>query len=501
MQHIIKDNTTILISILLLVIGVLFPLRMVALAITAIFFVIGLLRPKQAMLLLVVYIPIRPLLTTYQDALKGVSDAMIFGALISVIIIYILNGNWKKLFHFRLFEWAFFAYLVVGAISALLTGIEPVAIIFQFRAFLLLYLIYYIVVRLEITREDVKKFLWLTFGMMILLIIQGLAEKISAREWLMPLEWQETELNHRNRLRIYGLINNPNQLAIYMVFAFITTMYLRRFIKENLRWLIDLSLVFAAGIFFLTDSKGMLLITAALVLIYVIMVRNWRKILNLGLILVIAQLLVVEPVQFVSTQPDFGWETIQLLFSEDGINQLRERESENENSVSQPGGSLSEIVRQEGGVGSSADRSANSGRLMFIRGAFDNLMQHPLIGTGFGTYGDSATKAYGSPIAEEYGFKEDFYSDGQYTQVIAQTGVIGVLLFAIFLIGMLYLVWKQRDSHPFTQLGILIVLFSWSGGAIYNIWEMDVFPLFFFVLFGFIMGQRDFDTYLPRESE
>ncbi|MDL4838887.1 O-antigen ligase family protein [Aquibacillus rhizosphaerae] len=493
MKLVMKDNYIFLISLILLIIGMVLPYTFVAFIITFIFFLLAIFKPKQALLILIIYTPLRPLLITYQDALKGITDAIIFGALISVVITYLYKGKWQDLFKFKLFEWAFFIFLVIGSLSALMTGVDLVAIIFQIRAFLLMYIIYYVVIRLDITTKDVKKFIWLTLSTAIVLIIHGLIEKLSARELLLPLEWQEAELNDRNKLRIYGLINNPNHLAVYMTFTFITTLYLRH-IQKNFKWIIDVILVFLAGVFLLTDSKGMLLLITVLAVLYIVMIRNWRKIAHIVLILVVAQFLVVEPVQYAVNEFNNGENDSQQGDENVG------KGKKDKTSVDQLGGSLAEIVKQEGGVGASMERSTNSGRVMIIKNGMKVFIDNPIIGSGFGTYGDSATKSFGTPIADEYDIRESFYSDGQYTQIIAQTGILGVLTFAVFLLSMLYMVWKKRKSNPFANLGVLLVLFSYGGGLIYNIWEMDIFTLFFFMILAFIMGDRKFDSYLDNDK-
>ena len=51
-------------------------------------------------------------------------------------------------------------------------------------------------------------------------------------------------------------------------------------------------------------------------------------------------------------------------------------------------------------------------------------MDYPIIGTGFGTYGDSASLSYQSPIYEKYRITTEIYSDNQYIQIITQTGTL-----------------------------------------------------------------------------
>lgn len=503
MDLLTKDYSLVIISILLLIIGVLLPFKVIALLLTLIFFLIAIFRPKQALLVLIIYIPVRPLLITFQEALKGIADGIIFGALIAVIVQSIYRSDWRNLFKFRIFEWAFFIFLVIGAISGLQTGVEPIAIIFQYRAFILMYLVYYTTSRLSISMEDIKKFLWITFGMALVLCLHGIVEKLSMRELLLPRVWQEAELNNRNSQRIYGLVNNPNHLAVFITFALMSGMYLRELVKKSKRWLLDAGLVLMAGVFLLSDSKGVLLIAIALLCLYTIMTRNWRKILGFVLIVCIGQLLIVQPVHNLVSQPSTEPSTESSSESKN-VKSSPEEQSDNKDSnnerssLEQPGGSLAEIINEENGIQKKLETSLNSGRLMIFQNGFEVFLDHPIVGTGFGTFGDSATQSYGSPIQQKYNLKPGFYSDSQYIQIIAETGLFGVVAFGVFLLSMLYSLWKRRNKNVFIQTSILLLIAAFVGAGFYNIWEMDVFTLIYFMVLGYVLVERPINSYDDR---
>jgi len=143
------------------------------------------------------------------------------------------RNDWKKMFQFSLFEWGFFLFILIGCVSALITGVSVGAIIFQVRAFAITYLIFYTVKRLSIEKEDIHRFLWITFTMSMILSVQGIVEKVSLRTLLMPETWVERYISPTNRQRIYGLINNPNVLAVYLTLAFICTLYLSTLVSKE----------------------------------------------------------------------------------------------------------------------------------------------------------------------------------------------------------------------------------------------------------------------------
>ena len=137
------------------------------------------LNPKQGILMLFVYIPVRVFIVEYNPGLRFISDAIIFGALLKVF--WMNRTSIKSLFQFKLFEYAFFSFLIIGAISAVIMGIDPINIVQQVRSFILFYLVYYIVYRLEVTRKDLVNLVWIFVWTSILLIIQAIVEKLSIR--------------------------------------------------------------------------------------------------------------------------------------------------------------------------------------------------------------------------------------------------------------------------------------------------------------------------------
>ena len=67
--------------------------------------------------------------------------------------------------------------------------------------------------------------------------------------------------------------------------------------------------------------------------------------------------------------------------------------------------------------------------------------------------------------------------------MIAETGAIGVVLFAGFLLGMLAMFWKERK----TVFGKFMIAFWFAtgfSGFYYNIWELKMYTMFYFLIFG-----------------
>ena len=125
-----KDTVYFLIALAIVIAGLFLP-SSIALVTTSLFFVLyAFFRPQQSLLFLVVYVSIRPLLVEVNSGLKLVGDLITFIAFIKLVLSS--GRNWKTLFSFKWFEWAFFAFLIAGSISGLAQGVLPAAVIFKY---------------------------------------------------------------------------------------------------------------------------------------------------------------------------------------------------------------------------------------------------------------------------------------------------------------------------------------------------------------------------------
>src|SRR5699024_4914083 len=221
------------IAIVLLLLGAFIENNFIIAVIILAIFLYTFMKYKEGLLLLFVYFPLRPTLIELNPSLKVIGDLMILALLLRVAFMY--RREWKSLFRFQVFEVAFFIFLLIGAISAyVVSDVQVSAIIFQIRAFLLMYFVFYIVKRIEVTKEDLIRLCWTVLVMVLLIGLHGIIEKISLRTLLLPEAWVEMPLSSVNRIRIYGLLGNPNSLALFMSFSIIFLLYLREQISHRL---------------------------------------------------------------------------------------------------------------------------------------------------------------------------------------------------------------------------------------------------------------------------
>ncbi|WP_075617258.1 O-antigen ligase family protein [Paenisporosarcina indica] len=454
------------VGVILLILALVLPLSMIAYLSTVIIGILAFMKPKESMFLLLFYFPLRSFIIEINPSLKLVGDLIIVAAFLRVL--WNSRTNPKSIFKFEKFEWAFIAFLVVGAISAFITGVSLGAIVFQLRAFAITFLILYIVKRLGITKQDIKMFLWTTFIVAMILVVQGLVEKLSMRSAWMPEFWINRSLSPNNKVRIYGLINNPNVLAVFLTISAILTVYLKMLLPKNkVQWLLNISLVLMSGVWILTYSRGTWIAFAIGLAIYVLYTRNWKFLVKTAVVVGLSFVLVMIPAtnisQWISSNTEIGNFERTGPAEVEGFAVEKNRITETFNK-------------------STLEKSMTTGRLYIVAKGFEIFKDYPIIGTGFATFGDSASKSYSSPIYKDYDIGYDIYADNQYIQIITQTGVVGVLLFAVFLLGMLVLFWKYRKSSPYAIPMVAGLIGVFWCGLIYNIWEDKTFTMYFYFL-------------------
>lgn len=478
-----KEWLEIILAIAVIIAGVLLPSSFALISTTIFFALFAFFKPYQSLVILIPYVIFRTFFIEINTGMKLIGDLITIIVLIRLLLLNI--KHWKSWFHFKLFEWFFFVFLIFGAIIGYLNDVTLASVIFQVRTFIIMYLLYFVISRLQLPKNFFVKLSWITVFSGIILFIQGVVEKISSRQWLMPEVWSEKVLSATNAVRVYGLLNNPNSLALVMFFAVCAVFFLRWVYKdEKYKWLLIVCQVAFTGLIVLTLSRGTWIFTIVFIAFFFIIARRSKRLKQFAITLVASIVLVYIPVYF-------GAVLMQQM------------------------GAVEEGPSDGGGIGNRFAETfdedtlalmSESGRLFYIKKGFEVLKDYPITGAGFGTFGGSATLSYDSPIYDKYEIRSDiyggknFYSDNQYIQVIAETGAIGVLLFAGFLIAMLWIFIKERESM-FGKVMFALWFATGVAGVVYNIWELKVFTMFFFMLFGIFASINQYYQKLPLDKE
>ncbi|MFC4618529.1 O-antigen ligase family protein [Camelliibacillus cellulosilyticus] len=460
--------TTVLVTMIILLglFSLFFSSRVLGVSATVVLAALAFYHPKAGLLFLPVYIPIREALITINPSLKAIGDAAILFAFLRVGYDEIRAGSVRGLMKLQAFEWAYLFFVAFGAGIALSSGISLTAVVFQIRAFLLMYLVFYVVRRLNgMTAQDVRLFLWLCFATAVIVCLQGLVEKVSLRTLLLPKAWENWQLADTNRIRIYGLMGNPNVLAYYLGITGILTLYLKsiyvRAKTPAVNWMLTLGLVLFSGVFILTYSRGAIIAFIITLIVFLLFGRTKRVAWSILLPVVCGLALIFYPANFAAdyVQKNFAVAHKSL----DAGNRFTD--AFNDQNISY---------------------SMQTGRLYVVKKGLTIFLSHPITGTGFATYGDSAAHAYGSSVYTSYHLPKNMYADNQYIEILVETGIGGTLLFSVYLLALLVKLWTMRLKTSLATLLLSIYLGALVAGLYYNIWEDKLFTFFFFTLLGIL---------------
>lgn len=125
-----------------------------------------------------------------------------------------------------------------------------------------------------------------------------------------------------------------------------------------------------------------------------------------------------------------------------------------------------------------------NGRLYSLQYALKVVRDHPLFGTGFGTFGSAASLTWEPPTYGTYVLRENFYADNQYACVLAETGLVGMALFLAFLFSTL---WTYRRDLLKVMACVTI---GWFG-LFYNILEVQIGAFLLWSVLSFVLTKAD----------
>ncbi|MED2930766.1 O-antigen ligase family protein [Bacillus wiedmannii] len=442
-------------SIFLIIVGLIFSATYTGLFISALLAITAFRDEKLGIAYLLLFIPMRPFLSAYNAGFKFIGIFIILALLCKIIFQY--RNTVSKLFTFHYFEIAYFLFCLFGAIVGLINNVSLVAIIMQLHTLLLYYFVFYIVSRLSFTRDDFILFAKVTFVAAIIISIQGLIEKISLRSMLLPEVWKNLDLAPTNKIRIYGMAGGPNELALYLTIAFLTSLYLLKNASIRMKYTLYVGLTIIATTLWLTYSRGAFLTLITFGVLYIIIHLNipyWKALI---------------PILTISFICATGISLMTNYLEGDSLGAKRFSEALSEDTL--------ELSKQDG-------------RIYYVQKALEIFRDKPITGYGFGTFGDAATQTYSSPIYKSYNITWNFYSDNQYVQILAETGLIGVILCSIFAYGILSTFWKLRRNSIFSPILLCLVAGAIIGSAFYNILENAVFMMYFFLITGCIYNKK-----------
>lgn len=408
------------------------------------------------LLFLCVFIPIRsPLAELTTSAIKAIPD----GLILLLFIWYLIETRLK--IHFLPQDFLFLAFAVAALFSTcVVNGYSIFRYVYQLRSISLFYVLYFVLRDVHLTRRQMIQIVKTLQAMAVVLLVFGAIEKVSFKLIAFSYDVAASIYAPDNYARVYSLFYNPNTFGTFIVFVIFFSMIKTRFWEDKTPAILYAVLITEL---YLTMSRSSVMILALALLIVLIVDIKQKTLRDKIRRYAQTTILCILCAAVVSTALSAGnrWFYNRYLTDADGKYAMILKSMEY--SMKDRLGELGEAYMYDG--------STNL-RMFYFRTGLEVFQEHPIFGSGFGTYGTSASLNYGSPLYEQYGLQEGFYADDQYITIVAETGAIGTCFFALLLLSILFCYRKNPIKLFFC------ITFGWFG-IFFNIFEIQIAALLF----------------------
>lgn len=433
---------------------------------------------------LVCFIPFREYISYYTISyIKFLPDIIIFVTFVFLLL-------------FKKIKIRFSASDIIILLFALVTFITNICLnqrgilpfLLELRSLFLYYVLYYI---LRNTKIEIN---WNLFSKVLSLVIFivsifSIVEKIFNKDFLFPNAWASSIVYKDNFARVYSVFNNPNTYATFIVLSFFLLNYLEYYKDIKCYKFIYILLLINL---WLSASRSAMIIFAVYIFVYLILIiknKYKNKLLNLLVIALISSICIFgiskmsNNYYFATVVDKKPAGVIDVIIDANGH---RHNNPLNPNSNKYNSDIIDDIAKRESGglinrilslfKGNIYDLSTKDGRIYKIMVGIKVFKDYPVIGSGFGTFGDSASLMI-NPIDfyEKYDLEDNFYSDNQYLTIIVECGILGTVLMAAFVISLIIKYRKNILKLTVVFCVMILCLF-------YNTLEVQI-AMFMFYLF------------------
>lgn len=433
---------------------------------------------------LVCFIPFREYISYYTISyIKFLPDIIIFVTFVFLLL-------------FKKIKIRFSASDIIILLFALVTFITNICLnqrgilpfLLELRSLFLYYVLYYI---LRNTKIEIN---WNLFSKVLSLVIFivsifSIVEKIFNKDFLFPNAWASSIVYKDNFARVYSVFNNPNTYATFIVLSFFLLNYLEYYKDIKCYKFIYILLLINL---WLSASRSAMIIFAVYIFVYLILIIKNKykdKLLNLLVIALISSICIFgiskmsNNYYFATVVDKKPAGVIDVIIDANGH---RHNNPLNPNSNKYNSDIIDDIAKRENGglinrilslfKGNIYDLSTKDGRIYKIMVGIKVFKDYPVIGSGFGTFGDSASLMI-NPIDfyEKYDLEDNFYSDNQYLTIIVECGILGTVLMAAFVISLIIKYRKNILKLTVVFCVMILCLF-------YNTLEVQI-AMFMFYLF------------------
>lgn len=432
---------------------------------------------KYLLLFLAVFLPFRELIALhFGNFIKFLPDVLVWGELLIVLI-----KNKFKL-NLKIYDYFFLGFIVMGFLSCLINSVSILAFALQVRSIGTMYVLFYVLRNIEIEKKAYKKIVNILMIVNILIIILSFVEFFSNKTFLFPKAWAESIKYASNFERTYSLMNNPNTFGIFTFMVMFLVYFVNKdsFSKKCFSYYI---ISFVAIIF--SASRSTILAVGIFILFLIFDALRKKTFYNLIWIII----LIVTSIGISYTFEEIKIQ-IELANTCEKPNGGQSNDGSNENGKDIPDrvtpGNIAIIDRiKETTSGTTAANSKVNGRIFIIEKGLVIFKDHLLLGTGFGTYGSAASRMVTPDLYEKYNLNPGFYSDNEYIKVVVETGIIGTIIFGMFILSLFYEFFKTQSYYKIFFFTVFLFI-----GMFYNIFEMQVLCFILYLSFEFL--EEDF---------
>ncbi len=409
------------------------------------------------------FIPFREFIALYTfDFIKFLPDLIIW----SYACFIIIKNKFK--INLKLYDWAFLSFIASGLIATLVNSTSLLAFALQVRSIGTMYLFFFVLRNTEFNKKQInviKNILMIVLSVMIVFaILEHFTDK-----FIFPEIWRVSISYATNYARVYSLMNNPNSFAFFgymvMLLVYFTSKGTHKIIHYVFYTFVFLGILLSA-------SRSTFIAIAFLFLLLVfeaIKGKDFKPLLKMGISLALAIV-----IMFATIPVKSAIFSITGGFGE-GFNQSVTDPKPNKNSV----GNIAFIDRFNELSGNTIlQNSSSDGRIFVILKGLEIFADHPIFGTGFGTYGSAGSRMVTPDLYEEYGLYENLYSDNEYIKVFVETGLLGTLIYIIFVLLLLKSCFKNR----YKLTALISFLFI---GMFYNVFEMQTICFILYLILSF----------------
>lgn len=410
-----------------------------------------------------VFIPFRnPIADLTVSSVKMITDILILG----VFIWYSIDIRFRYKFYLQ--DFFFLAFLLVAFISTVFVNHNGLGTyIYQVRSIGAYYLFYFVIRNFGYGKEHFLTVVKLLQIVNIPLFALGIIEKVTSKTVLFPSSVADGILYPSNFSRIYSMFYNPNTYGLFIMLTLFLTWIARLYFNKKTN-IVYYCIFFSA--LWLTMSRSSIIMVGVISVAFLVFLIYRKRLKELYKTILKSAVIVIAVI--VALNFGLNW----------GANQYYQHflaSSTHDKTSIQNSLDLNFVDRlNEASDQKIVTSSQQDGRLFSLKTSLRVMMDHPIWGAGFGSFGSAASLNRESAIVEQYGLFQGFYSDLEYAKLFAENGILGTALFFAFLISILI---KNRKS--FFKLFLCFVI-GWFG-LFFNIFEVQIGAMIFWSMLGF----------------